>query len=174
VTHRRLALVVLVALTSGACSRGAHVVYSSPAVNAAQAPLLPTDVAALPTMDVATFHQLLDQLHGTPVVVNVWGSWCVPCKAEIPLLIAAARSNPGVQFVGVDIADSRDGATSFISSFKIPYPSVFDPPAVIKTEFSSLGAPDTYFFDANGSMVARWDGQISAETLAADIAKISS
>jgi thiol-disulfide isomerase/thioredoxin len=166
--------VLLIALVSGACSRGAHVVYSSPAINAVQAPLLPTDVAALPTMDVETFHRLLDQLKGTPVVVNVWGSGCVPCKVEIPLMIAAARSHPGVQFIGVDIQDSRDGATAFIASFKMPYPSVFDPPASIPTDFASSGQPDTYFFDAQGTMVARWDGQIPAETLAADIAKISS
>jgi cytochrome c biogenesis protein CcmG/thiol:disulfide interchange protein DsbE len=165
---------VLIAFVSGSCSKSAHIVYSSPAVNAARAPLLPTDVAALPTMDVATFHQLLYQLHGTPVVVNVWGSWCAPCKTEIPLLIEAARSHPDVQFVGVDIQDSRDGATAFIASFRIPYPSVFDPPAAIRTDFAATGQPDTYFFDSTGEQVAFYRGPIPAETLAADIAEISS
>jgi thiol-disulfide isomerase/thioredoxin len=166
-------LIAAIVLTGVACGGGAEASFSSPAHNVRTAPLLPTDVASLPPMDVSGFHQLLGQLRGTPVVVNVWGSWCAPCVAEAPLLKAAAERHPGVQFLGVDIQDSRNGAVSFIQKYRMPYPSVFDPTAAIRTDLGSFGQPDTYFFDAAGTMVARYDGQIPADTLGADLAKIS-
>jgi thiol-disulfide isomerase/thioredoxin len=166
-------LVAAIALTGTACAAGATASFSSPAMRATPAALLPTDVASLPTMDVPSFHRMLDQLKGTPVVVNVWGSWCAPCVAEAPLLKEAAERNRNIQFIGVDIQDSRAGAISFIQRFRIPYPSVFDPPAAIRTDLGSFGQPDTYFFDADGTEVARYDGQIGADTLRADLAKIS-
>ena len=124
-------------------------------------------------MDVDTFHRLLDQLKGTPVVVNIWGSWCAPCKAEVPFFVTAAEAHPNIQFVGVDVLDSRDGATAFIEALKMPYPSVFDPPAAIRADLASVGQPETFFFNAQGSIVAKWPGQITPEALATDIARIS-
>src|SRR5438094_202055 len=59
---------------------------------------------ALPQLDPARFRQLLAQLRGKPVVVNIWASWCGPCIAEAPDLAAAAREFQGrVQFLGVDV-----------------------------------------------------------------------
>ena len=55
-----------------------------PAQNATTAPLLPTHVAELPTFDVNSYQQLLTQLHGTPVVVNVWAAWCAPVQGRGP------------------------------------------------------------------------------------------
>jgi cytochrome c biogenesis protein CcmG/thiol:disulfide interchange protein DsbE len=165
-----------ITLFSGACggSGGGDrpTPTSPPAANATTAPLLPTAVTALPNMDVSGFHQLLAQLRGTPVVVNVWASWCVPCKAEAPLLTAAAEQHRDIQFLGVDIQDSRDGAANFLVTHAIPYPSVFDPAAAIRTDLGSFGQPVTVFFAADGTMVAKVDGQIGADALAADIAKI--
>jgi thiol-disulfide isomerase/thioredoxin len=166
-------VLALVALIGTACGGGPATSFSSPARTVRPVALLPTDVASLPPMDVATFHRLLGQLRGTPVVVNVWGSWCAPCVAEVPLLRSAAEGHASVQFLGVDIQDSRNGAVSFIRKYRVPYPSVFDPTAAIRTDLGSFGQPDTYFFDRGGRMVARYDGQISAGTLDADLAKIS-
>src|SRR6266567_7932686 len=56
----------------------------------------------------------LSSLRGTPVVVNFWASWCVPCRLEAPVLNAAARESAGrVQFIGVDIQDSDGAARSY-------------------------------------------------------------
>ena len=143
----------------------------TPAVNATSVPSLPATVNALPTMDVAQFHTLLGELKGTPVVVNVWAAWCTPCRSEAPLLVAAAKANPGVQFLGVDIQDSIAGARTFLSTYGVTYPSVSDPSAAIKTDLGAFGQPDTYFYDAAGRQVDAVPGLLSAATLRAGLAK---
>lgn len=174
VTRRLVPLLLATILLAGAAcgGGGAPVTTGSPAQNATAAPLLPTTVSALPNMNPDGYHQLLGQLKGTPVVVNVWASWCVPCLAEAPLLKAAAAKRPDVQFVGVDILDSRDGATGYIQTHSVPYPSVFDPTGSIRTDLGSFGQPVTVFYSADGTMVAKVDGQIGGDTLTADLAKI--
>ena len=136
------------------------------ASNAATASLLPTHVASLPTFDVEQYQRLLTQLRGTPVVVNVWASWCGPCRAEAPLLHdAAARYGRRVQFLGVDILDSLDGARSFIADHGVAYPSVFDPPGAIRDSLAMLGQPMTAFYDADGTLVSTWPGQLTQTAL---------
>ena len=135
-----------------------------PARNATTAALLPTHVAELPTFDVNSYQQLLTQLHGTPVVVNIWAAWCAPCKAEAPLLHDASRTyGDRVQFLGVDILDSKDGARGFIADHGLEYPSVFDPTGAIRDSLGMIGQPVTVFYDADGNLVSSWDGQLSAD-----------
>jgi cytochrome c biogenesis protein CcmG/thiol:disulfide interchange protein DsbE len=144
----------------------------TPAANATTAPDLPTTVNALPTTDVAGFEALLDELVGTPVVVNVWAAWCEPCKDETPVLVEAAANKPGVQFIGVDVQDSRAGAEAFLTTFGVTYPSLFDPPGAIQTELGMLGPPATFFYDAQGRQVDHVLGLLSADALNAGLAKI--
>ncbi|GAA1720372.1 TlpA family protein disulfide reductase [Fodinicola feengrottensis] len=68
-------------------------------------------------------------LTGEVVVVNFWGSWCAPCRKEAPDLEAAwlATKQLGVVFLGVDLRDTRDKARAFAGSYRISYPSLFDP-----------------------------------------------
>ncbi|MGH2686137.1 MAG: redoxin domain-containing protein, partial [Actinomycetota bacterium] len=88
--------------------------------------LLPQGRVDLPRFGFVEFQALLGELRGTPVVVNIWGSWCPPCQVEAPDLAEVAREFEGrVQFVGVDILDSRGPARSFILVHDWPYPSVF-------------------------------------------------
>ena len=137
-----------------------------PAENAVTAPLLPTHVAELPTFDVQTYQELLTQMHGTPVVVNVWAAWCGPCEAEAPLLhTASATYGDRVQFLGVDILDSRDGARGFIDEHGLTYPSVFDPSGTIRDSFGVIGQPVTVFYDATGNVVKVFPGQLDQAAL---------
>jgi cytochrome c biogenesis protein CcmG/thiol:disulfide interchange protein DsbE len=137
-----------------------------PAQNATAAALLPSHVASLPTFDVQTYQQLLTQLQGTPVVVNVWAAWCGPCKAEAPLLHTASQTyGDRVQFLGVDILDSLDGARGFIADHGLTYPSVFDPSGAIRDSLGMVGQPVTVFYDADGNVVSSWDGQLSQTAL---------
>lgn len=142
--------------------------------NAAQAPLLPEFADALPTMDPAGFGRLLDQLEGTPVLVNFWGSWCPPCREEMPRLVAAHHEfGDRVQFLGVDILDSRAEATRFMEEFEMTFPSVFDPPDAIKTDLGHFGQPVTAFYRADGSLSFSWTGPIGRAELLRQLEEIS-
>ncbi|MEX2276041.1 MAG: TlpA disulfide reductase family protein [Actinomycetota bacterium] len=144
----------------------------SPASNATQAALLPTTVDALPEIDATSYVELLAQLKGTPVVVNLWGSWCAPCRQEAPDLKAAAeRYGDRVQFIGVDMLDERTSAASFIREAGWSYPSVFDPDGAIRDSLGFLGQPVTIFYDADGQRVDDWQGPIPPEQLRAGIEK---
>jgi thiol-disulfide isomerase/thioredoxin len=170
--RRSLLLPLVALLLAPACSRsptdGApQGSQSGPtAKNATTAALLPTHVASLPAFDVETFDRLLAQLHGTPVVVNVWAAWCGPCKAEAPLLRAASQTfGDRVQFLGVDILDSLDGARGFIADHGLTYPSVFDPPGAIRDSLGMIGQPVTVFYDAQGNVVKTYPGQLTQTAL---------
>lgn len=143
---------------------------AAPAQNAAAAPLLPETTSALPTFDAATYEQLLGQLQGTPVVVNIWASWCGPCRAEAPVLARAARKyGDRVQFLGIDIQDERGSARQFITEYGWTYPSLFDPSGSIRDHLGFPGQPDTIFYGRDGAIAATHAGEIDAETLARNI-----
>ncbi len=132
----------------------------------------PSTVAELPNADAEDFRSLMQALRGTPVVVNLWASWCEPCKDEMPRLAEAATEHVSVQFLGVDSLDSRAGAEAFIAEFSVPFPSLFDPDASIRNELGSFGLPVTVFFDADGTEIAKVDGELSQSTLDEHLAAI--
>ncbi|MEX0650557.1 MAG: TlpA disulfide reductase family protein [Actinomycetota bacterium] len=135
-------------------------------------PGLPESVAELPNAVALAFRSLMGELRGTPVVVNLWASWCEPCKAEMPRLAEAAVTHPDVQFLGVDTLDSREGAESFITEFSVPFPSLFDPDGAIRTELEGFGLPVTVFFDADGEQIAKVEGELSQSVLDEHLAAI--
>ena len=172
-----IALAIALAIVTVACVGGGGADDTHrrvTAVNATTAGLLPTDAAALPQFDLATFQRLLSELRGTPVVVNVWGSWCGPCKQEAPELAAAHRRfGREVQFVGVDVLDARGSARAYQERYGLTFPSVFDPPGAIRDGLGLLGQPTTLFYDASGKLVERWSGPISTAALDRYIGEIS-
>ena len=140
---------------------------------AVSAPLLPRTTCALPEFDPARFRELLGQLHGVPVVVNVWGSWCGPCLEEAPDLARVAREFEGrAQFVGIDINDLRVPAQNFIRRFGWPYPSVFDPPGAIRDALGLIGQPHTLVFDAAGRRTLVHAGAITTRQLRTELRKV--
>lgn len=173
-----LPLVASIVLVAACTERAAPVTSaatSSPALLAGgTVPGLPARVAELPTADTDAFRTLLAELQGTPVVVNLWASWCEPCTREMPMLSDAAAAHPDVQFIGVDTLDSRDGAEAFIADYGVPFPSLFDPDGAIRTDLGSFGLPVTVFIDAEGNHVAKVDGELSQSALDEHLAAISS
>jgi cytochrome c biogenesis protein CcmG/thiol:disulfide interchange protein DsbE len=97
----------------------------------------------------------LARLRGYPAVVNVWASWCGPCRHEFPLFQrAAARYGKRVAFLGVDNQDSDDAARTFLREAPVPYPSYTDPDTEIASSVGAdLGLPDTVFYDRRGELV---------------------
>jgi thiol-disulfide isomerase/thioredoxin len=92
------------------------------------------------------------QPRGQVVVVNIWGSWCGPCRGEAPALeqVAAASAPRGVAFLGVDVRDDRDAAADFVRSRGITYPSIFDPPGrslLVLSGYPRNAVPSTIVLD---------------------------
>lgn len=110
---------------------------------------------------------------GYPVVVNVWGSWCGPCREEFPYLQSqAAEHLDEVAFLGIDVEDSPDAYATFLEENPVPYPSVADPEREFGkwTDTALVGQPNTLFYDAEGRLLYAKQGPYSSEAeLAADI-----
>lgn len=136
----------------------------------ASGPLLPADPEQLPAFDLAMYEQLLGELEGTPVVVNIWASWCAPCRDEAPHLAAAHEEfGDRVQFLGVDILDERTSAREFMREYGWTYPSVFDATGAIRDGLGILGQPATLFYDSTGELIRTWSGPLTEKTLAEEL-----
>ena len=113
----------------------------------------------------------LAELRGTPVVLNFWASWCIPCKEEAPYLAAAAWAHrQNVAFLGLDIQDFVADARRFLDRLDVPYPSVRDGSPRSYGAYGLTGVPETYYIDARGRIVAHAVGAVSREELERDIA----
>lgn len=100
-------------------------------------------------------------IRGTPLVVNVWASWCPPCIAEMPMLAQASRDySEQVRFLGIDLQDSPDAALTMLSELDVPFASVVDDIGVTRSGLSVSGPPVTFFVTADGVIAGRWDGLI--------------
>lgn len=123
----------------------------------------------LPKADLPCFNEAgtvdASQLAG-PAVVNLWASWCGPCRKEMPMLAAAARSNPGVQFVGVNTQDGGENAAELLAKTGVTYPQLVDDDAVVLRYTRVPGLPVTLALDADGVVVDRVIGEVSEEELA--------
>lgn len=115
----------------------------------------------------------LAALKGHPVVVNVWASWCGPCRLELPFIQRQAVKNGArVAFVGVDAGDNRADATALQNKYPLPYPSYEDPNEKLMRRYHVVGLPTTVFYDAKGKQQFVHQGQFRTESdLAAAIAR---
>ncbi|UJA19346.1 TlpA family protein disulfide reductase [Thermoleophilia bacterium SCSIO 60948] len=132
--------------------------------------IIQTDDAA------AELRDRIDALRGTPVVVNEWGSWCPPCRAEFPIFqeVSAARGE-NVAFLGIDAREpSLAAAKNWLASYPVPYPSIYDLDQTIHRDVWDLrpGLPATGFYDETGERVfVHWGPYLEAADLEADIRK---
>jgi thiol-disulfide isomerase/thioredoxin len=118
---------------------------------------------------------------GKVVVINVWGSWCAPCRAEAPNLVKAAAADQakGVQFLGINTRDlAAANAAAFERQFHVPYPSLYDPDGTLLLRFprGSLNAqsiPATLVIDRQGRIAARALKALSEDELNQMIAPIA-
>lgn len=120
----------------------------------------------------AAFQERLENLRGTPVVVNKWASWCGPCRLEFPHFQSEAIDRGGkIAFLGVGSDDSEDALATFLERLPLPYPTYLDPEQEIASE---IGAPQNFpataFYDSSGELVYTRQGVYpDQEALAADI-----
>jgi cytochrome c biogenesis protein CcmG, thiol:disulfide interchange protein DsbE len=112
----------------------------------------------------------LDELRGTPLVLNFWASWCDPCRAEAKVLEKSYKQQDGVLFVGLDAQDAREDARDFIHQFGLTFPHVRDPGNDTQRAWGVTGLPETYFITADGRVVGHVIGTVDETQLANGIA----
>jgi thiol-disulfide isomerase/thioredoxin len=113
----------------------------------------------------------LRALRGHPVVVNVWGSWCGPCRVELPILQRASLDwGRRVAFLGVDAKDNRESAKRLLADIPVTYPSFDDSDAEIFNGYHLFAAPSTIYYNAQGKQTYLHQGQyLDRQQLDADI-----
>mgnify|MGYP001555556794 FL=1 len=120
----------------------------------------------VPTLDGDTFtlstHLAED---GRPVFLNLWASWCFPCRAEMPDIDAAAQTNPEVEFIGVAVQDSTADATEFAREIDVQYLIGFDEDDMVEDGYPALGMPSTYLISSDGVILDVIIGAITAEDI---------
>jgi cytochrome c biogenesis protein CcmG, thiol:disulfide interchange protein DsbE len=109
----------------------------------------------------------LSDYRGKAVVVNLWASWCLPCKKEAPRLNAAWRRwrDRGVVVVGVDAQDLASDAKSFLREHRVPYPVVHDASGNVLDAYGWTYFPETYFVRPDGRLASAVFGEIDRDQL---------
>jgi cytochrome c biogenesis protein CcmG/thiol:disulfide interchange protein DsbE len=108
-----------------------------------------------------------DDLDGEVTVVNIFGSWCAPCRLEHPVLMGLARDNR-IRLVGVNYKDNPDNARRFLTDSGNPYAAIgVDGSGRTFIDLGAYGVPETFVIDANGIVRYKFIGPLSDETLAA-------
>ena len=108
-------------------------------------------------------------------VVNVWASWCSPCRAEAPTLVALANKYKDVAFIGILTRDNPANAEAFERRFKIPYPTLIDDSILLgfKGSLPANAIPTTVILDDSGRVAARISGVVTVASLSKLIEKVS-
>ena len=118
-------------------------------------------------------------LRGRPLVLNVWGSWCAPCRTEAPVLrtVSAEYAGRGVRFLGINVKDNPAAATAFERRYDISYASLDDQSGKATLALSrylpASVVPATLVLDAEGRVAARVLGAVEASTLRALLDAVS-
>lgn len=128
---------------------------------------------SVPTADGEAFtlsrHLAAD---GRPVILNLWASWCFPCRAEMPAIDDFAASHPEIAVVGVAVQDDVVAAEEFAEELGVSYIIGFDEKDEVNDGYRPLGLPATFFIAPDGTVVKRHFGTVTAESLAEDVAAL--
>lgn len=109
----------------------------------------------------------LTELRGRPVLLNVWATWCHPCRQEIPALeqLHQTYGPRGLHVVGVSIdqGDQEQGIREFLQEFGASYPIWLDPDGEITTAYSTMGVPNTFLIGPDGTLLWKHVGPVTAD-----------
>ena len=96
-------------------------------------------------------------------IINIWASWCVPCRTEHPLLMKLSK-NQSVKLVGLNYKDNLNNAKDFINEFGNPYSQIIiDNDGTLSVEFGAYGVPETFIIDKNKKIIRKFVGPINEE-----------
>ena len=109
----------------------------------------------------------LSDYRGDVLVINIWASWCAPCRTEIPVLkeVYSDHTDEGLAFLGVNIKDNRTAALAFERNLEMSYPSIYDQPGEVLLAFRDTvpprAIPSTIVIDRQGDIAARVVGEVT-------------
>ena len=96
-------------------------------------------------------------------IVNIWASWCIPCRTEHPLLMELSK-NKAVKLIGLNYRDNQINAKNFINKFGNPYSKILiDNDGTLSIEFGAYGVPETFLIDKNKMIIKKFVGPINKE-----------
>ena len=107
----------------------------------------------------------LASLQGKPVVLNFWATWCGPCRAEMPDLVALHESDTGLVVLEVNVGEELSAVEEFASEFGMNMTVVLDQEDLIRRAYGVRNMPTTVFIKADGTIGARWPGFLAGEQL---------
>lgn len=173
---KKLATLILLAISLTACGNSSQVASKSyVAGNGTVTYIDAKDRKEGPTFSGLTLDgENFELPHGGIVVINVWASWCAPCRAEAPTLAALAKKYKGAVFLGVLTRDSEVAARAFQNRFHLPYPTLVDDSVLLKFRdtLSANAIPSTILIDKKGRVAARISGEITVASLSQLIEKL--
>ena len=122
-----------------------------------------------------------EELHGSPVVLNMWASWCGPCREEAPALerLWKAHRGHGLQIIGVNTRDTDEAARGFIKKYGVTYPVVTDADQELVAQLEEISGlrdalPQTFFVGSDGNFLASDSGEeVATEGTTAVLGAIS-
>lgn len=127
----------------------------------------------LPTTEMTTLDDervTLSAMSGQPLVVNLWATWCPPCRREMPVLAKAQESTPGVGFVFVNQGEGPEQIRDYLQAEGLSLDNVLlDPFSSLMNEMGARGLPTTLFFDADGRLVDFHMGELTGAGLASKL-----
>jgi peroxiredoxin len=101
------------------------------------------------------------------VLVNNWATWCPPCKAEMPTLVAFynAHQSDGLMIIAIEAGEAKDEVQRFVEQYQMPFAVWLDPQGKAVNAFKNQGLPSSYVIDRSGVVRLMWTGEINRETL---------
>jgi thiol-disulfide isomerase/thioredoxin len=175
---RNFLFVPLMALVLSSCGGGGSSIAEESFVsgNGSISYIKPSDRIAAPALSGMTLsgkNYTYDV--GQVAVVNVWASWCAPCRAEAPTLAALTEKYTDVAFIGILTRDNPVNAEAFARRFALPYPTLIDDSVLIgfRKSLPANAIPSTVVIDKRGNVAARISGEVTYSSLAELIEKVS-
>lgn len=133
----------------------------------------PAPDRVLPVLDGPGTGSIADY-RGRWVLVNLWASWCVPCREEAPVLDEFARryGKRGVTVLGVDVQDNSDDALAFLRRYDVRYPQLRSVGDERSDAFGSTGVPENFLVDPRGRLALIWRGPVDEDFLQREVVPI--
>jgi cytochrome c biogenesis protein CcmG/thiol:disulfide interchange protein DsbE len=127
--------------------------------------------AALPKLE-GDGNGSLSEYKGRWVLVNIWASWCVPCKQEAPALEEFQRQHGGPRFtvLGIDSRDLSGDGRNFVRRYGLTYPQLRDGDGAVAHEYGTSGVPENFLIDPTGRLQLHVVGPVTEESLRDEVA----